>query len=394
MDIYYEGDSLEVGAFMATQLAQQEPHLDELGNFGFVPFGQTQLNEQGECNEDDLRCKANLIHACVVNRFYNASGVNIEPETNRIRTAGFIICSTINLQTRTDVINHTLTCFEENFMPEDIRILHECLETDQGKLALQAAEVKTALLEPALTKVPTVTINAKQSDKHQTDLFGQLCNQYGLIKPAQCGVLPTGASMVGVYYTANQAGRDFFIEQMLPLYREIVSVEKLADVESTGAKLHTILTPTLVPYGSMMFDNETNEFHCETKEECFINRVLACAAYYHEDEPRARLHLVEYTVCIFSHEKWNTDPGHAASECAGQLWLLDSYTELEVCAKGTDQASIDIALSMKRKTDLAQITTFPAVTIDYKLDEEAVNGLLGRVCDNYKVRLKSKTIYP
>lgn len=388
VDIYYEGDSKDVGIFMATQLAQQEPHLDELGNFDFVPFGKTNLNESDECAPKDIQCETNRIHACVVNRFYNSSIDNTEPETNRIRTAGFIICSTLNLETRKDVISHTLECFEHNFTPLDLEILHSCIISEQGKLALLAAEVKTALLEPELTKVPTVTFNSKQSVSYETDLFGQLCNQYGLIKPAQCGIISTGASVVGVYFTANQAGKEFFTQQMLPLYKEIVSDENLKKFDetetTTGTKLHQILIPTLVPWGSMEYDTETKKFKCDSESECFINRILACADYYHEDEPRARLHMVEFTICILSH----TDPEKAVNKCANRIWLTDSFIELETCAKGVDEASINIALSMKRKTDQAQLKSFPAVTINYKLDDEATSNLLDRVCYNYKVRIR------
>ena len=87
-----------------------------------------------------------------------------------------------------------------------------------------------------------------------------------------CSTLPSLAVKVGIYFSANDAGQKYLINQVLPFYKEIVPNLKLfkKDLKSNAtklkihdhneepnpineAKLHAMISPNLVAWGQTVY---------------------------------------------------------------------------------------------------------------------------------------------
>src|SRR5699024_10465384 len=94
-----------------------------------------------------------------------------------------------------------------------------------------------------------------------------------IVKPSLCAILPNFEVYVGVYFSGNAAGHKVLIEQVMPVYTDVVAA--LADGTSKS-KLHSMIDLDLVAWGNTKYNpnNADNPCSCEDENECYINRFL------------------------------------------------------------------------------------------------------------------------
>ena len=189
-----------------------------------------------------------------------------------------------------------------------------------------------------------------------------------MIKAPLCATIPSFAINVGIFFSVNEYNRRFFVEQLLPFYKDVVP--KLAggkqaassSSSSDSAKLQSLISPTIIPWGTTRYDaNSSPSFTCVGANECYANRLFACADYFHGTEPRARLHLVEFALCFFVRNVSLEDVEavrDVAKECANLIWIPDPFPQLDDCATGNTTEAVNIYLRMKEKTE----NNHPALT--------------------------------
>lgn len=393
VNIYYETMNDNVSNLISNQLSQYTEYLDEIGNFSFIPYGTTEhVDGKFICPRGDSQCSANRIHACMIDRFFNQTGKQITEEEyrkNRIRFSKFLVCTFFQEHSSSNPVEKANVCVDQNFEGDLWRDIHMCSAGPEGEDLYIEMGRQTDDLSPKLTNVPYVTIDSKQNLNASLNLFQAICNSYPIVKVPLCATMPSFAINVGIYITANEDARKFMIEQVLPFYKEIVPVLRNSLTYNNGgggggpneAKLHALIKPTLVAWGDTKYDSSAKKdpFTCSGANECYINRFLACADYYHGDEPRSTLHLIEFALCFFSHENALTNGSQTvANECANRIWIPDPFPQLETCATEQSQDAYDIFLRMKNKTEKnnQHLQSFPAITINNKLNDEARTNLL------------------
>lgn len=92
--------------------------------------------------------------------------------------------------------------------------------------------------------------------------------------------VPNSAVKVGVYFSFNEQGKKFLLQQLMPFYKPevpIVSPEARAEVDEAAnqALLQAMIETELIPWGDTVYnESNTNPFECESEEVCHANRLL------------------------------------------------------------------------------------------------------------------------
>lgn len=153
------------------------------------------------------------------------------------------------------------------------------------------------------------------------------------MKPLECTPVH-----VEIYYSAiNPQSRRFFLDQLIPVFRNI------------RERIHL----TLIPYG-IANPKQTIEDECKTNENlCFANKVQACAINrYFKDEVidnsiqwDGKNQTLAFITCMFKNIK-NMDIGRLAEECANNnIILADTIMECAEQPEGHEYLS-----AMRNKT--------------------------------------------
>ncbi|KAH7646648.1 hypothetical protein HUG17_2186 [Dermatophagoides farinae] len=398
--IFYQTLEKSVEKFATKQLSYQSEYLDEFGEFNFYPYGKTVRKNDGyECPSGNQQCSENKIHACILDKYYNNSKFF---DTMRIKSANFLVCS---LDESVETDNSTLiqSCFNQYFSGESWNHIVECSNGSRGEELYDELAIKTESGNFGDKLLPWITLNKQYSEKAVKNLFATICDDYGLIKNPRCSSISNAmATDLRIYFSCDQSGRDFIINNLKPFY-SYLSMNKhqkeetsLFDEVENQLKLKSLLKITLVPYGNTIDNNDS--FSCPSDEECFANRYIACANHYHSSEFDGYSHLVEFTLCFFNHGNYSNNIVFAAQQCSYQTWYYysyDLYKALNICADSNETSYLDIFREMKHQTESIQpkLDHFPSITIGTKVETEtnimkiactSYNGIdYPRECDQY-----------
>ncbi|XP_047100193.1 gamma-interferon-inducible lysosomal thiol reductase-like [Schistocerca piceifrons] len=171
---------------------------------------------------------------------------------------------------------------------------------------------------------------------------------FGLAILFHAQVIADNTVTVGVYYeTLSPECREFFINQLLPTYRQAPDR----------------ITVTLVPFGNTVV-NSTNPltFICDHGEtECEGLKIHSCAVVLVQDQ-NSLLRLAECTI------RNQTDPKAILTECATTLGI--EWRPIADCAKSTRGSQLLKLNGDKTKELNPGVEELPTITLNGSQNDE------------------------
>ncbi|XP_050078443.1 GILT-like protein 1 [Anopheles maculipalpis] len=165
--VYYEALCPDSKNFVLHQLLPAYERAPELMDIEFVPFGKASWTTKSDgslefdCQHGPIECEANTIHACVVEAVR-------EPKTRLDMVACMIKNNIIPRDT-------FYRCAKEHGV--EIESIKKCYDSPHGTELLKVHGEATHALRPAVTFIPTVTLDGAQYVQKSIlkDLFGNVC---------------------------------------------------------------------------------------------------------------------------------------------------------------------------------------------------------------------------
>ncbi|XP_076681632.1 gamma-interferon-inducible lysosomal thiol reductase 1 isoform X2 [Andrena cerasifolii] len=185
--VYYEslcGDSIR---WIKEKLAPSYEILKDHINLTFVPYGkasQTQDPGTGQwqfsCQHGASECEGNMAQACAINAIQNGEPV----EGVQQLTAALVTCAMTSRYPPSAVPQ----CAKKVGLSDDLqKSIDDCIAGPLSKELLAANGDRTAALNPALSFVPTITINGEYQSKALHNFLKLICEQLQEgAKPSQC----------------------------------------------------------------------------------------------------------------------------------------------------------------------------------------------------------------
>jgi hypothetical protein len=79
----------------------------------------------------------------------------------------------------------------------------------------------------------------------------------------------------------------------------------------------------------------------------------ACAIDLHYKQTESGpLNVALFIVCMASHPEIESDPGKAGNQCADNIWFLDEWRQLDICATSSTNEMKNKLFVMKKKTEV------------------------------------------
>uniref|UniRef100_A0A182YS94 Gamma-interferon inducible lysosomal thiol reductase n=1 Tax=Anopheles stephensi TaxID=30069 RepID=A0A182YS94_ANOST len=165
--VYYEALCPDSKNFVLHQLLPAYERAPELMDIEFVPFGKASWTTKSDgslefdCQHGPIECEANTIHACVVEAVR-------EPRT----LLDMVACMIKNNIIPRDTFYR---CAKEHGV--EIESIKKCYDSPHGAELLKVHGEATHALRPAVTFIPTVTLDGAQYVQKSIlkDLFGNVC---------------------------------------------------------------------------------------------------------------------------------------------------------------------------------------------------------------------------
>uniref|UniRef100_A0A6E8VZP4 Gamma-interferon-inducible lysosomal thiol reductase n=1 Tax=Anopheles coluzzii TaxID=1518534 RepID=A0A6E8VZP4_ANOCL len=165
--VYYETLCPDSKNFVLHQLQPAFDRAPELMDIEFVPFGKASWTTKSDgslefdCQHGPIECEGNTIHACVVEAVR-------EPRTR----LAMVACMIQNNIMPRDIFYR---CAKEHGL--EIESIKKCYDSPHGAELLKVHGEATHALRPAVSFIPTVTLDGAQYVQKSIlkDLFGNLC---------------------------------------------------------------------------------------------------------------------------------------------------------------------------------------------------------------------------
>lgn len=165
--VFYETLCPDSKNFVLRQLVPAFERAQALMKIWFVPYGKatTTTNPDGslafDCQHGPIECEGNIIHACVVEAVQDA----------RKQLAMVACMIRDNLIPRDAFIG----CAKQHGV--EIESIQKCYDSPHGAELLKLHGEATHALRPAVSFIPTVTLDGAQNDQKVIlkDLFGSVC---------------------------------------------------------------------------------------------------------------------------------------------------------------------------------------------------------------------------
>uniref|UniRef100_A0A182QVU2 Gamma-interferon-inducible lysosomal thiol reductase n=1 Tax=Anopheles farauti TaxID=69004 RepID=A0A182QVU2_9DIPT len=165
--VYYEALCPDSKNFVLHQLLPAYERAPELMDIEFVPFGKASWTTKSDgslefdCQHGPIECEANTIHACVV-----------EAVRDPRARLGMVACMIKNNIMPRDAFYR---CAKEHGL--EIESIQKCYDSPHGAELLKVHGEATHALRPAVTFIPTVTLDGAQYVQKSIlkDLFGNVC---------------------------------------------------------------------------------------------------------------------------------------------------------------------------------------------------------------------------
>ena len=255
--MYYESTSELSKSFFTNQFDPWYIYIEEMVNIELYPAGNTlETNStSGNCdsNNADSTCMGNKIQSLVINNYFNSDD-NGDFIDGTLRTMQFLFCAYNHPQWNTNIYAAYEYCTETVLPFDDWFNLLVTAQSPDGA-AIYATVLNTTAQFKAnnslstLDPIPWVTLDTKSHNRGaQDDLLQTVCGEYAgpnSDKPLEC----TPVELVVYYSAINQQSRRFFLDQLVPLFR---NMRERIDL-------------TLVPYG-VVDPMSTIEAECAIKE--------------------------------------------------------------------------------------------------------------------------------
>uniref|UniRef100_A0A182XN89 Gamma-interferon-inducible lysosomal thiol reductase n=1 Tax=Anopheles quadriannulatus TaxID=34691 RepID=A0A182XN89_ANOQN len=165
--VYYEALCPDSKNFVLHQLQPAFDRAPELMDIEFVPFGKASWTTKSDgslefdCQHGPIECEGNTIHACVVEAVR-------EPRTR----LAMVACMIQNNIMPRDIFYR---CAKEHGV--EIESIKKCYDSPHGAELLKVHGEATHALRPAVSFIPTVTLDGAQYVQKSIlkDLFGNVC---------------------------------------------------------------------------------------------------------------------------------------------------------------------------------------------------------------------------
>ncbi|XP_052896015.1 GILT-like protein 1 [Anopheles moucheti] len=165
--VYYEALCPDSKNFVLRQLLPAYERAPDLMDIEFVPFGKATWTTKSDgslefdCQHGHIECEANTIHACVVEAVR-------EPRTR----LDMVTCM---IENNIIPVDSFLRCAKQHGV--DIESIKKCYDSPHGAELLKVHGEATHALRPAVTFIPTVTLDGAQYVQKSIlkDLFGNVC---------------------------------------------------------------------------------------------------------------------------------------------------------------------------------------------------------------------------
>ncbi|XP_014295730.1 GILT-like protein 3 [Microplitis demolitor] len=178
--VYYEALCPDSRGFVMRQL---EPTYQKLPNnvvIQMIPYGKATTTELPNgykfiCQHGPRECEANMIHACAIDIIKNPA-VQLN----------FLTCM---IEHNLWPVNITRTCAEKFHL--DAEPILNCSKTNRGAELLAQYGKMTNALKPAVTFIPTITLDGNSDDQTAIliNLLREVCKKFKIL-PAGCDSLP------------------------------------------------------------------------------------------------------------------------------------------------------------------------------------------------------------
>lgn len=165
--VYYEALCPDSKNFIIKQLQTTYHRAPKLLNIELIPYGkaETKTNSDGSlsftCQHGETECEANIIHGCTIESIHDT-----ETELN------MIACMIRDNANPKEAFHR---CSKEYTI--DSETIQKCYLSPHGKELLKLYGIATDALQPAVSFIPTVTLDGKQGRQASIlkDLFTELC---------------------------------------------------------------------------------------------------------------------------------------------------------------------------------------------------------------------------
>lgn len=165
--VFYETLCPDSKHFVLRQLQPAFDRAPALMDMEFVPYGKatTKTNPDGslafDCQHGPIECEGNIIHACVVEAVHDPR-----------KKLAMVACMIRDNFIPRDAF---ISCAKQHGV--DIESIQKCYDSPHGAELLKIHGEATHALRPAVSFIPTVTLDGAQNDQKAIlkDLFGSVC---------------------------------------------------------------------------------------------------------------------------------------------------------------------------------------------------------------------------
>ncbi|XP_017880236.1 gamma-interferon-inducible lysosomal thiol reductase-like [Ceratina calcarata] len=175
--VYYEALCPDSRSFFIKQLLPTYHRIPENIQVELIPYGKAMTRKTDDgyrftCQHGPVECDANMIHACSIDVLRNSS-VQLE----------YLSCM---IKNNLDPVDIMKSCASR--MNIDYNSIYDCFVGDKGKELLAKYGDKTHALVPAVSFIPTVTLDgsSKNQAKILKNLLQEVCLQFQKVIPEGC----------------------------------------------------------------------------------------------------------------------------------------------------------------------------------------------------------------
>ncbi|XP_027203059.2 uncharacterized protein LOC113796959 [Dermatophagoides pteronyssinus] len=376
VDIYYSSYASNSRKFFIEELIPTFRNIRERIKLNLYPYGSVNENKtiEEECENDDERCEANKIHACVLKRYWNQEEL-IDNQTalwdSKNQTLLFINCFFKNIANGNSLIELMEQC-ENEFLPLAEQINNCVMNETESLDLLKKIRQRTLDVIGTIPDNIAVFINGEQMPLAESNLQTIVCSELLGEKPLACHRDKPTKVQVQFYYSALDPEVTNFIK-INKFYDNYLHLEEIVDIQ-------------MIPYVKSYLDND-NQLNCPGEEQCHATRIHACVMDKFGNNGThsafdGQLQLIQFIDCYFSKLQ-NSDYSSIASGCVESVFK-DAWAPIRNCAESND--SIDLLKQYEQKYVsklLPKIDYVPWITIQDYHSYDAENHFIHAVCDSY-----------
>jgi len=156
--VYYEVLCPDSKHFVKNKLVEAQKALDDYIDVKLVPYGKatTTLDDgklQFSCQHGPVECEGNKVHACTAHVLEKDQSILVP----------LVGCMIDNNQEPLGALDRCSSNLNEDIVSK----IEDCLSSGVGDNLLKEAGALTHSLNPAVSFIPTITINNSQKDQNQ-----------------------------------------------------------------------------------------------------------------------------------------------------------------------------------------------------------------------------------